>query len=741
MKVYIKGNFKKTIFKSDKGYVIGLFRVKETNSTELEDFENKTITFTGYFHELNEEDMYIFYGEGLEHPKYGFQFQVSEYERVKPEDKDGLIEFLSSDLFPGVGDKMAAAIVDTLGLDVLDKIMEDPAILNLVPKLTSKKATSIYNSLIKYNESSATIIYLTELGFSMKDAMSIYNVYKNMTKDIIEKNIYSIIDNVDELSFLKVDDIAMKQGINPDDSNRVKATIMHIVKNLIFSNGDTYLEYGDIIKNVELYLRIELNTDYFDDNLFELEKENKIVKYDEHYYLIDVWKAEDYVANKIIKLASRENKVYSKLNNYLSHLEETTGIIYNDKQKEAIMKALQSNILIITGGPGTGKTTIIKAIVELYSELNKLSNDQLTEKLALLAPTGRASKRMSESTNLPASTIHRFLKWNKETNKFAVDEYTPDKSNFIIVDEVSMIDINLLDSLFKGLTDNIQIVLVGDYNQLPSVGPGQVLKDLIESDVIDTVHLDLLYRQDENSYINTLAIEIKDNDLSENFLETRSDYTFLECNGSSIKENLKKLCKQVLNKGYDYKRVQLMAPMYHGENGIDNLNIELQKIFNAPSDDKREIIYGDVTYRENDKILQLVNMPDLNVFNGDIGVIKSIIYANTSKSGKNEIDIDFDGNVVKYVPKDFNKFKHGYIISIHKAQGSEFEMVILPICNSFKRMLYRKLLYTAITRAKKKLIILGEPSAFVYSVNNGSEYIRKTSLLNKITNILYNNKN
>ncbi len=741
MKIYIKGNFKKTIFKSDKGYVIGLFRVKETNSTELEDFINKTITFTGYFHELNEEDMYIFYGESLEHPKYGFQFMVSEYERVKPEDKDGLIEFLSSDLFPGVGDKMAATIVDTLGLDVLDKIMEDAAVLNLVPKLTSKKATSIHNSLIKYNESSATIIYLTELGFSMKDAMSIYNVYKNMTKDIIEKNIYAIIDNVDELSFLKVDDIAMKQGINPDDSNRVKATIMYVVKNLVFSNGDTYLEYGDIIKNVELYLRTELNTEYFDDNLFELEKDNKLIKYDEHYYLIDVWKAEEYVANKIIKLASRDNKVYPKLDNYISHLEETTGIIYNDKQKEAIMKALQSNILIITGGPGTGKTTIIKAIVELYSELNKLSNDQLTEKLALLAPTGRASKRMSESTNLPASTIHRFLKWNKETNKFAVDEFTPDKSNFIIIDEVSMIDINLLDSLFKGLTDNIQVVLVGDYNQLPSVGPGQVLKDLIESDVIDTVHLDLLYRQDENSYINTLAIEIKDNELSENFLETRSDYTFLECNGSAIKDNLKKLCKQVLDKGYDYKRVQLMAPMYHGENGIDNLNVELQKIFNAPSDDKREIIYGDVTYRENDKILQLVNMPDLNVFNGDIGVIKSIIYANTSKSGKNEIDIDFDGNVVKYVPKDFNKFKHGYIISIHKAQGSEFEMVILPICNSFKRMLYRKLLYTAITRAKKKLIILGEPSAFVYSVNNGNEYIRKTSLLDKISNLLYNKKN
>lgn len=740
MKIYIKGNFKKTIFKSDKGYVIGLFRVKETNSSELEDFINKTITFTGYFHELNEEDMYIFYGESMEHPKYGFQFVVSEYERVKPEDKDGLIEFLASDLFPGVGEKMAASIVDTLGLDVLNKIIEEPAVLNLIPKLTSKKATSIYNNLIKYNESSATIIYLTELGFSMKDAMTIYNTYKNMSKDVIEKNIYSIIDNIEEIPFLKVDDIAIKQGINLDDINRVKATIIYVIKNLIFSNGDTYLEYGDIIKNVELYLKTELNTDFFDDCLFELEKENKIIKYDDHYYLTDIWKAEDYVANKIIRLASRDNKEYPKLQNYINHLEETTGIFYNDKQKEAIIKSLQSNIFIITGGPGTGKTTIIKAIVELYAELNKLDNDRLSEKLALLAPTGRASKRMSESTNLPASTIHRFLKWNKENNKFAVDEFNPDKSNFIIIDEVSMIDINLLDSLFKGLTDNIQVILVGDYNQLPSVGPGQVLKDLIESEVIDTVHLDLLYRQDENSYINTLAIEIKDNDLSENFLETRSDYTFLECNGSSIKENLKKLCKQVLDKGYDYKRVQLMAPMYHGENGIDNLNIELQKIFNPSSDDKREIIYGDVTFRENDKILQLVNMPDLNVFNGDIGVIKSIIYANTSKSGKNEIDIDFDGNVIKYLPKDFNKFKHGYIISIHKSQGSEFEMVILPICNSYKRMLYRKLLYTAITRAKKKLIILGESSAFVYSVNNGNEYIRKTSLLDKIANILYNKK-
>ena len=738
MKKFIKGVFKKTIYKSDRGYIIGLFKVKDTNSEELKDYINKSLTFTGYFHELNEEEKYTFYGEGVEHPKYGFQFSVTEYEKSKPEDKEGLVEFLSSDLFPGIGEKIAESIVDVLGLDALNKILEDPAILNLVPKLTSKKMELIYNNLLKYNESSAIIIYLTELGFSMKDAMNIYNFYKKITKDIIESNIYSILDNIEEIAFTKVDEIAIKEGINLDDKNRVKATIIYIMKNLIYSNGDTYLEYGDIIKNVELYLKTELNTSYFDDCLFELEKDNKIIKYNEHYYLSSIWKSEDYVANKIVKLSLMEPKNYPKLDNKLLNLEKELNIVYNDKQKEAIKKALTNSISIITGGPGTGKTTIIKAIVELYTELNKLSYENAMKEIALLAPTGRASKRMTESTNLQASTIHRFLKWNKETNKFAVDEFNPDKSKFIIIDEMSMLDISLLDSLFKGLTNNIQVVLVGDYNQLPSVGPGQVLKDLIESEVIDTVHLDLLYRQDENSYINTLAIEIKNNVLAETFMETKSDYTFLECSSSMIKESLKKICKQIIDKGYDYKKLQLMAPMYHGENGIDNLNKELQNIFNPSSNDKDELVVGDVIFRENDKILQLVNMPEENVFNGDIGIIKRIVYSNISKSKKNEIHVDFDGNIVKYTPKDFNKFKHGYIISIHKSQGSEFDIVVLPVCNNYRRMLYRKLIYTAVTRAKRKLIIIGEPQAFVYAVNNDNEYIRKTSLLDRINNILYN---
>jgi exodeoxyribonuclease V alpha subunit len=739
MRNYIKGKFKKEIYNSGKGYIIGLIKIKETNDSSVEDYINKVMTFTGYFAGLNQDDDYIFYGNLIEHPKYGFQYQVEDYERIKPEDKDGIVEFLSSDLFQGIGEKLAVKIVDTLGKETLDKILEDKDNLKKVPKLSDKKIETIYNTLSKYEESHKIVVYLTELGFNMKDSLNIYNYYKDMTVMTIENNIFDIIEEVEDISFLKVDQISEKLNFEKDDIRRIKACILFIMKDLTFKTGNTYLEIEEIKKETIDYLKFFIQDDDFINFLDELRFEGKIVLENNLYYLMDIYQAEVEITSKIKRLLDFDIEKQKNFDQVLKELEHTINIKYNDEQIEAIRKALENHLFIINGGPGTGKTTIIKAIVSMYQELNGFSYEEMLERVSLLAPTGRASKRMSEATLFPATTIHRFLKWDKDSNSFNINMYNKAEQEFIIVDEVSMIDISLLASLFKGLKENVKIIFVGDYNQLPSVGPGNILKDLIESNMIDTVELNILYRQSEDSYITKLASEIKNNELT-SYLEQKEDYAFLTCNGDSIPTNLKNICKQLLEKGYNEKRVQIMAPMYMGINGIDHLNQELQSIFNPKSSDKEEIKYGDVIFREQDKILQLVNMPDLNVYNGDIGYISSIIPSTRSESKKNEIYVNYDGNIVKYLPNDFQKIKHGFIISIHKSQGSEFEFVIMPICRYYRRMLYKKLIYTGITRAKRKLILLGEADAFLYGVSNTNEMVRKTNLKNRLEK-MYNMDN
>ena len=566
----------------------------------------------------------------------------------------------------------------------------------------------------------------------MHDALKIYNTYYRNTITFLENNIYRIIDDFDNISFLTIDKLRQKFNIKDDDERRIKACIYYIMQELSFNQGDTYLIYEEILRGVIEYLKIIIDDSDFIIYLNELQLESKIVIENDKYYLKELYEAEINVARKIYKLVKIPSIKYQELDEYINALEKENHIKYNDKQKEAIIKALENNIVIITGGPGTVKTTIIKEIVKLYKELNNLSNNELNELVALLAPTGRASKRLSETTDMPAMTIHRFLKWNKELNQFGINEYNKANSKLVIIDEISMVDISLLDSLFKGLRNDIKLILVGDYHQLPSVVPGQVLKDLIDSNYIDTVYLKTLYRQDENSYIITLAHDINNETVDDRFLETFNDYQFIECNFQDVSSILESICKDLVDKGYNYKQVQFMAPMYRGENGINNLNKKLQNILNPKSPNKKEITYADTIFRENDKVLQLVNTPDENVFNGDVGVIEKIILANESSSGKNEIYINYDGNIVVFYPKDLVKIKHGFIISIHKSQGSEFDIVVMPIIHNYRRMLYRKLIYTGITRTKRKLILVGESEAFLIGINNKQEYLRKTDLLSKI---------
>ncbi len=727
---YIKGSYRSSIF--EKGlFVIGLFKVEETNIEDMRVYVNRTITFKGNFEALNRGEIYKFYGCCVDHPKYGFQFNVSSYEVIKPEGKDGVIAYLSSGIFGGIGKNTARIIVNTLGEDALDLIVEDKSVLDRIPKLSMKKKALIYNTLKENEDSRRSIVELTNRGFNINDASEIYKTYKENTLKTLEYNPYSMIDVVKNITFPKIDEIRDSFDIDITDSRRLEACILHCMSELSFESGDIYLNYDEIKNKVNEYNHINIDDVLFDDCIENLVSDLRIIREDNKYFLSNIYNAEEYIASRIIDLSMRESNNFTKIDKLIKELEKKNNIVYNDIQKEAIKKAINNHITIITGGPGVGKTTIIKAILDVYRRVYKLDDEVLEERVMLLAPTGRAAKRMMESTCFRAKTIHSFLRWDKENNTFGVNELNKDFHRFFVIDESSMIDNDLFYNLLKGLRSNIKLVLVGDFNQLPSVRAGNVLRDLIESNVVDTVHLNFLYRQKDTSYIPVLAREIKDNNLS-NFLEKKDDYIFLKCSDDGIIPRLIDACNLAISKGYDYKRIQVMAPMYAGINGIDNLNKVLQNVFNPRSSDKKEISYGDIVYRVGDKVLQLVNIPDSNVFNGDIGIIIAIEDANETESGKREVLIDFDGSIVRYDTSSLLNIRHGFIMSIHKSQGSEFELVIMPICNGYKRMLYRKLIYTGVTRAKRKLILIGEDSAFIYSVENTREHIRKTDLVNKL---------
>lgn len=731
MESYIKGTFKKNIFSSNDGFYVGLVKIKETSDDELLDSVGKDFTFTGLFAELNIDEDYIFYGEVVDNQKYGIEYKVTRYEKIMPEDKDGIVVFLSSDIFPGVGEKTARQIVDILGDDCLNKIANDYEVLLRVPKMTQKKATNIQKRLIKYNESFEIVVYLTNLGFNMKDSLKIYNHYLEDTIRVIENNPYELIDTIDGITFIKIDELKNKINIKENDERRILALIIHVMKNLCFQTGDTYLNFELINNAINLVYEDILSEEKLNYYLIELNSLGKIIIKEDKFILKEYYKNENYIAESVYELSNKKDYKIDDIDLKIEKLESFFDINYNEEQKKAIKQALIKNFSIITGGPGTGKTTIIKGITQGYKMISGFSFEKLQEKMVLLAPTGRAAKRMAEACLYPASTIHRYLKWNKETGEFGYNERNKVKAEFVIVDEVSMIDTDLLANFFKAMPRNVKLVFIGDYNQLESVGPGKILKDLIESEMINTIFLKEIYRQDQNSYITELAYEINSEELSESFLEKKDDYNFIEAKEEDILKITCMLAKKAIQKGYDLKNVQVLAPIYKGMCGIDSLNKMLQSIFNPKDSKKNETYDMDVIYREGDKILQLENMPDDNVFNGDIGFIEKI--------EGSEITIDFDGNKVKYTKKDYKAIKHGYAISVHKAQGSEFEIVIMPISNSYKMMLYKKIVYTAVTRAKKSLMIVGDVKAFCRAVYNKQNKERKTLLkellINKVDSI------
>ncbi len=725
---YVKGTIRQVFFEGSGGYKIGIIRIKETDLDELKSKVNQTITFTGLFAELRYDSTYIFEGDYIYKDKYGYEFKVSSYEKQEVAGRDAVIDFLTSSLIKGCGEKTAIKIVDALGDDALSKIKENPNSLISIKGITKALALKIYESVMSYDNTDDLIIELKNLGFTIKESLLIIEQYGHDALERIKDNVYNLKTIID---FEKLDHVFLDHFGGVNSEIRVNACILKSFELLSFQDGSVFFSAEELYSyNLKKYLK-DISYEDFLDFLTNLVDKTFIVFEDDLYCLEEYYNDESDISDDIYSILNCANKKVLGVKEEILAMEDEYDVSYNEEQHLAIESALKNRISIVTGGPGTGKTTIINAIVKIYTRINDLGPGDIGNEIALLAPTGRASRKLSDVTGLGAMTIHRYLKWNKDKNEFQVNETNKNQHKLIIVDEVSMIDMFLFKALLSGINSRITLILVGDVNQLPSVGAGNVLDDLISSDMIPFISLKHIYRQTDNSYIPVLANEVRNKNLSD-FTIMHDDYNFLNVGSFNVVDVIAQIVKKSLDKGITERDFQILAPIYRGVNGIDNLNVVVRDIYNPKSSKKNEISHYGVIFREGDKIIQLVNDPDINVFNGDIGFIKSI--KNNDKVPK--IIIDFEGSLVEASRDELANIKHAYAITIHKAQGSEFLNVLMPVISSYGIMLYNKLLYTGVSRAKKSLVIIGEESAFIKGVNNSYSQNRKTSLTNKLLNKL-----
>lgn len=709
------GKLKVVVFHNEEN-LYSVIKIRIDNASE-----DKYLTLTGNFPLPNENNDYKYKGEYINHPRFGVQFAVSEYEELLPSSKEAIIKYLSSPIFPKIGVKTATKIYDLFKEKSLEIIKYNPNMLDGVVSGDQKKTlTDGMNSSNYFDE--AVKSFVTQ-GLSLKMLLKIQSVYKEKMIQIIKDNPYKLIEDIDGMGFKTADDFALKMGVDYHDERRIKACLIYCVSMICFNESDTYtnermifVEFNKIIPNVD-----EVSKKYFLDVLIS---EGKLYREEEKIFSMVQYVGEVENARILSKFIKRIVNDYSndEILKVIAKIEGKTGIKYDDDQKSAIINCMNSGISIITGGPGTGKTTIVNAIIQAYRELFENSE------IHVCAPTGRASKRLTEITNVKATTIHSLLKWDLHSNTFSINENNPLKGHLLIVDEFSMVDNYLLHQLLRASEYIGQIIFIGDEDQLPSVGPGNVLRDLLDSGLINTIRLNKIYRQSEMSNIVKLAHHIKNNEaVSEDF---ENDVIFYSTNDYNISKIILNYINVAKNNGYSNEDIQILAPMYNGINGIDNLNNVLQEYFNPSDGIKNELRVGKTIYREDDKILQLKNQNEDNVFNGDIGSLIEIEKGSNISTSK--ITVDFDDNFVEYTAKDFVNITLAYSISIHKSQGSEYPLIILPMSFAYQRMLAKNLIYTAITRAKKKLVIVGDYNAFLYGISNTNYKIRNTTLKEKL---------
>ena len=726
----VEGYLNKIIFhnKENNYYILSIFLNDKYDFVEG-DYLSVVGTFNDF--EFIEDDLYSFKGEIVQHRKYGTQLSAIVVEPVIEKDKEAIVSYLSSSIFQGVGRKTAELIVDTLGVDALDKIYENKDSLFNIKGIPEQRKDTIYATIVANKQTQDIILKLNEYNLSNNLILKIYNFYKHNTLHTITESPYSLIKDIKGINFKTVDKIAETNEIAANDRERILYGFIYTINSFCFSTGNTYISKNTLLYNTFNILYSSRNIAVAKEDIlssydYALDT-GKLIEIEDRVFLPEIYYSEYSIYSDISKRLELEDGFDisdSLLDKYIEEVEDELEISYDIVQIAAIKNCIKNNFAILTGGPGTGKTTIILAVIKIFQKIKNYSlHDLLDESrsiLTLCAPTGKAAKRMSESTGFYASTIHKAIGWSTEDEN--MEEFVSEKfikSELVIIDESSMIDVFLMYNLLKIINKDAKIILVGDNDQLPSIAPGNVLNDLINSKAISTVKLNKIFRQSEHSSIINISHSIKNNipfDILENF----DDKEFISANKNEMINVISAIYDDLI-KGSAKENIQILAPIYKGTSGINEINMAIQSRFN---DNEEQIEYGELIYKVNDRVMQLVNRPEDNIFNGDIGYIEEIY----KEGNKVKIVIDYDGNYVTYEKTELNQITLSYACSIHKAQGSEFENVIIPFIDNYNFMLNKNLTYTAITRAKKKLILCGSSNVFYKSIEPTNVVTRQTAL-------------
>lgn len=698
----------------------------------LSDYSRPDIKVTGNFGDIQINSSYRFEGKLVMHEKFGLQFRANNYKQVLPHEEGSLTKYLSSNKFPGIGKKAATTIIDELGLNALDVLKESPAKIDKL-SLTRKQKDSLLAGLNAMDSYSEVILKLAKYGINKRIAGRVYQLYHGEALSKLEKDPYAAVNDISGFAFKTADMMGSQLDIASDDPRRIKGAVYQVLLDALNGEGDTYVGLAELLTEASKLLQIN-QFDPIASCINSLQEAGKVIVDGENAALQNIYQTEVDIArlmkNLVEKKEDKKREQYDdkKVEQAIKDAEKELKIHYDDTQKLAIKNAVNQPISILTGGPGTGKTTIINGILLVLRKLAEIPSSALYSEdppFLLAAPTGRAAKRMGEITGISAKTIHRMLGLGiGDTNTQDLNELN---GEILIVDEMSMVDMFLFKQLLASIHDTRHIVFVGDKDQLPSVGAGNVFSDLIKSQAFPTTILKQIHRQGDDSTIITLAHDVNEGKDQQALFKKTKNYSFISCRPELVGDAVGQIVKLALKRGFAKDDIQVLSAMYLGNGGVTNLNNVIQAILN-PSQPKSKVLEAhNEVFRIGDRILQLQNNPEKDIYNGQIGKIISI----DEDDAKECMIADFDGREVAFSRKDLNDLTRAYAITIHKSQGSEFPLVILNLTMQNFVMLKRNLLYTAITRAEKNLVLVGDPRAFVAAFKTpGND--RKTGLAAKI---------